>query len=70
MDKPTQQSLYPKAINMYREQNTDETVFPVVNSAKNDINPTPTVREQIVLTIVVIGVILMGIELYTTSDRY
>lgn len=65
MDKPTQQSEYHKAISMYYEQDTDETAEPVVNSAKNDINPTLTVKEQIVLGIVVIGVILMGIELYT-----
>ena len=68
MDKPTQQSDYHKAISMYYEQDTDETAETQVNSAKNDINPTLTIKEQIVLGIVLIGVILMGIELYTNHN--
>ena len=69
MDKPTQQTEYHKAFSMYYEQDTDETPEPVVNSAKNDINPTLTIKELIVLTIVVIGVILMGIELYENHNQ-
>jgi len=54
---------------MYYEQDADETAETVVNSAKNDIKPTPSLRELIVLGIVIIGVILMGIELYENHNQ-
>ena len=69
MDKPTQQSQYHKAISMYYEQDADETAETVVNSAKNDIKPTLSLRELIVLTVVIIGVILMGMELYENHNQ-
>ena len=62
MDKSQQQQTnrtFHTAISMYYEPDTDETVFPVVNSAKNDFKRTLSAWEKTVLTLVLIAVLIM-----------
>ena len=73
MDKSQQQHgnrTFHKAISMYYEPDTDETVFPIVNSAKNDLKRTLNTWEKTVLTLVLMGVLVMLFALVNDYNKF
>ena len=71
MDKSQQRNqAYHKAVSRYYEPDTDETVFPQVNSAKMYSKRTLSVLEKTVLSTVLVGVLVMLIILVNNYNTF